>query len=207
MIVALAGQKGGVGRTTTAISLVVRGLELGRSVLLVDADPQASASTWWEVAKREGHPVPRVARMGPTLGHELPPMAREFELVVVDCAPRLAQIQRATLLVAHKAIIPSSGSPSDVWAIGESARLVKEVRRERPKLDARILLTRQRATSIGEGAREALRGAELPLLRAELGMRTVYELAVAAGLGPTTFAPSSLAADEVRKLFREVVDA
>ncbi len=192
-----------------ALALASEALARGLRVLLVDADAQGTARTWGAVANEAGNPAPTVVSMGADLHKpgQLPALAPGFDLVVIDCPPRHAEVQRAALMVADLAILPSGPSAHDAWALAESVELVKAAMRVKPELMARGLVTRKvPGTVIGKGAREALEAAGVPLLKAELGFRVAYQEAPAAGLGVAQYATGSEAAAEVRALASEVLE-
>jgi chromosome partitioning protein len=184
MIVAFLKQKGGVGKTTLALHLAGAWSARGRRVLVVDADPQASALDWADQRLREGLPrlfgVLGLARE--TLHKELPDLARETDHLIIDGPPRVAGIARSALLAADLVLIPAQPSPFDGWASSEMLRLLDEARIFRPELRARMLLNRCAArTVIAREIAEALADQDPPMLASRVGQRVAFADAARTG--------------------------
>lgn len=184
MIVAFLNQKGGVGKTTLALHLAGAWSARGRRVLVVDADPQASALDWADQRLREGLPrlfgVLGLARE--TLHKELPDLARETDHLIIDGPPRVAGIARSALLAADLVLIPAQPSPFDGWASSEMLRLLDEARIFRPELRARMLLNRCAArTVIARETAEALADQDPPMLASLVGQRVAFADAARTG--------------------------
>jgi len=83
MIVGVLSQKGGVGKTTIAINVAATLALRGQRVLLVDADPQGSSLAW--SSARDCDPLfPVVGMAKPSLHRDLPAMAKDYDVVVID---------------------------------------------------------------------------------------------------------------------------
>ncbi|MFO0607309.1 MAG: ParA family partition ATPase [Polyangiales bacterium] len=206
MIVSLCGQKGGAGKTTAAVSIAVELVARGRRVLLVDLDPQGSLRTWGDVAAeaRVEH-APTVTALGAGVHRHLPPLAAAHDVTVIDCPPAQGELQRAAMILSDVALLPCGPAALDVWALAASADLVREAQAAKPSLRAAVLITRKiPGTVLAKQALGAIEKLGLPVLDASLCQRVTYQEAPAAGLGPTTYAPRSPAAAEVRRLVSEL---
>jgi chromosome partitioning protein len=154
MVLTIGNVKGGTSKTTSAVFLAHALHEKGRRVVLVDADPQASAVEW-SVLAGNSFPFPVMPRTSRTLYAELddflPP---GIDTVVIDTPPVderqgivIAAIRAATVVVA-----PVAPSPIEYTRLHRMADLVKETAdyREGGALPLAALLTRTVANTVAE---------------------------------------------------------
>jgi len=205
MILGVLSQKGGVGKTTLAVNLAAA-FSAGRRVLLVDADPQGSALAW--SAAREKNPLfPVVGMAKPTLHRDLPELARDYDVVVIDGAPRVNDLGRAAILASDRVLIPVQPSPYDVWAAAETVRLIREAQQFKPGIEGAFVINRKIVnTAIGRDVGLALAEfSDIPVLPVAIGQRVVFAESAAAGLSVMEAAPASDAAREVSALANTLI--
>jgi len=206
MIVGVLSQKGGVGKTTIAINAAATLALRGRRVLLVDADPQGSSLAWSSARDRD--PLfPVVGMAKPSLHRDLPAMAKDYDVVVIDGAPRVNELGRSAILASDTILIPVQPSPYDVWAAALTVQLIREAQQFREHLTAAFVINRRIVnTAIGRDVANALDHFGMPVLPGHLCQRVVYAESASQGLSVVELAPQSEAAREVTTLVSSIVE-
>lgn len=199
MLIAIAQQKGGVGKSLIATQLAEwLALSTGQPVALLDTDTQGTARQWGSIGNPSCDVIAgRVADAGELAGR--------YDAVVIDTAPRLDADQRRALATADLILVPVTPGAADLWALAPVLELIEAVQAIRPVRWSAIVNRADSRRLITGATIEALREAGVPVLSAMLSDRVAFPESVAAGQCVTEYAPGSKAAAELDAMGREVV--
>lgn len=197
--IAIISQKGGVGKTTLALALAAAARKQS-AALVIDADPQATASQWFEWRGRD---TPMVTDSAPTRIAAKVDAAREAgaQLVVIDTPPHSDSAATAAAKAADIVLIPCRPSAFDLDAIRTTLALA-----ELARTPAFVVLTcvNPNATRHNAEARLYVETAGGQLAPQAIAERAAYRHAAAEGLTVLEYDLDGKASNEVRSLFRWV---
>lgn len=204
MIITFASLKGGTGKTVLSLHLAHAIALAKKRVILVDADPQESASNWSE-ARETPAPFVIVGMARNTLHRDLPDLIKDYNHCVIDTPPRVSALARSAILSADLVVCPVQPSSFDVWAVGETVQLVEEAQQFKPELKAAFVINRRIVNSaIGRDIETALADHPFPTFKTAISQRVAFAES-SAGYSVLETAPTSAAANEIKALSKEVL--
>ena len=205
-VIAIINQKGGVGKTCLATNLASALRDQGR-VLLLDCDPQGSASGWAALG-----PQPRLnlavenVEAG-ALVRRIRTAIDDHQWIVIDCPPGITRVNADAIRVADVVLIPCKPRVWDAWACTDIVEAVKSrqaANRGFPKAAFIITMGRPR-TRFSQQISGALADLGLPIYRARTTERESY--AVAAGEGTSVLdGRDRVARGEITGIYDEILE-
>jgi len=206
MILSVLNQKGGSGKTTIAVHLAMALIRDGSRVLLIDADPQGSALDW-SAARTAVPSLPVLGLPRPVLHREVPPLAADYDHVVIDGPPQVADVTRSAVMASDMVLIPVQPSGLDVWGARAVVALLAEASMVKPNLKAAFTINRKIVnTALAREVPATLGDYRMTILAASLAQRVAFAESLGSGLTVFDLDPFSAASGEVVALTKEVME-
>src|SRR5262245_7903517 len=198
-VLAIASQKGGVGKTTAATNLGVAGALAGYATAILDLDPQATAAFWADSREAQVPAVSSIqaSRMGPVLKSL---QDAGCDLVLIDLPPNARDVIYTAIGASDFVIIPARPAAFDLHAI----RHTLEAARHCGKSSAVVLNFVPASGSRADDGAEIVVELGGDVAVARLGDRVAFQHAQAHGLGVMEYDAASKASAEIAELWRFV---
>ncbi|WMD23998.1 ParA family protein (plasmid) [Achromobacter seleniivolatilans] len=211
-IIAIYNQKGGCGKTTSAMELGGTIALRGYKTLIADLDPQQTATTWNGQASDE-QPFPaRVTNlhaMGPRFTNEIQKNVGDFDVIILDCPPAIASpIPWAALQIADLGIIPIIPVLDNVWASKEAKEIGLRAQREfNPSLQLRYLPSLVSRGRLFDHCMKVISDdPDISKFKTSISRRNAFPESQAYGATVHALASKSLAITEIENLATEVLE-
>ena len=177
LIITLAHQKGGVGKSTLATNLRGYFAGGGYKAALVDIDPQGSVSKLVRTfASQEGREPEHIIERGSFKDYgELLKLLEAYDIAIIDTPPYLSKELEDVFEITNMVLVPCKASPLDFLAIGDTLDLIREAKLKRKELIAAVVMTMTiTGTDFTSSIRKELEKTEFPVLKTEIGNRVAY---------------------------------
>ena len=191
----ITNQKGGAGKTVLATNLAVEGSIAGLKTLLIDLDPQQSATKWWEARETE-LPLLIKCPYNQLIENLSSAKQQEFDLVIIDTAGREGLKHTEAIEKATFAIIPCQPSLDDCRSALPTVDIIKNA-------NTHFAFVITRCPASGDDFQEVKNSLSTIGLVCTIPTieRKCYKRAYADSLGVTEYDPSDKGAKEIRSIY------
>jgi chromosome partitioning protein len=201
--IAIISQKGGAGKTTLAVHLATEASAAGYDCVIVDADPQATASSWFAWREAENPEVYDCASP-PLLGKKLAGYAEHgVDLSIIDTPPHADVMSREACRAADLILIPCRPRAFDLDAVRTTAELASASGKPAFVI---FMGGPVRAPNVYSEAGELIRRFGLKVAAVMMPERAAFHHSVGVGKTAREIEPSGKAAEDVAALWRWAAD-
>lgn len=200
-IIAFLNPKGGSGKTTATINVSTCLANSGKSVAVVDTDPQMSLTNWNKAGKATFDVFTAASEKDV---YQVRKDLSEYDFVIIDGAGSLSVITSAAVMVSDLIIIPVTPSPLDFSAAGSVVTVLEAQAYNRP-VEARFLITRKiEQAAMLSVLKDSIAQTDIKLLKTAITQRQSYVRSVLDN--ESVFSTSDGAAKgEIQILTREII--
>lgn len=208
MILLIGSQKGGCGKSTTAVNICADLARNGGDVVLVDADRQSTSANW--AMDRSGHeelPSVHCVQKYENIRDTLLDLDKRYEYVVVDAAGRDSRELRTGMTAANVLLVPFRPSQPDLDTLATLQEIIVQAKDLNPGLAVYGLLTMAPTNPVIREIEEATEYLvdypEIQLLKTIIRDRKIYRDSMSEGLGVVEM-NNAKAREEIEALMQEV---
>ena len=211
MIILIAHQKGGVGKSTLAVNLAAEAQRRGGDVLIAEADPTIHTARLWAQSRQiTGFKQITCAKLEGNIQAGLRDLAGRYDYVVVDVAGKDSKEMRSAMLAADVMVTPILPSQADMDSSNFLSQTIADAQEFNPKLAVLAVLnrcsTQWNDTEAAESVEYMADYPLLPLADVRLYDRKAYRTSIERGLGVVELGNSKAKA-EIQLLMNEILEA
>lgn len=206
MILTLGHTKGGVGKSTLALNIMIERLRDGVDTLMIDGDPKQSSISKAIGIRSEAGLTPAIPCVvledAKALRHQVGLLKSKYQDLVIDVGGKDSNALRAALTVTDVLLLPVAPESVEVWALDDIMTLVAEAKAIH---DFRVIAVLNRAKPKGRDNQDTLdvirEYGDIQLLDVAIGNRDVFSSAFGRGQSVAEYRPlNKKAVSELRTL-------